>query len=378
MYSVLAAIADLDHNSSLVNSTSLHDAALQSTTSLGIRKVLATSTENINAFDGLGFTALHWSVMRENLAQVQVLLKAGADCNLSTTVQKWSPLHLACMRSSSDISTRLLEAGAKLELEDFKGQTPLHCIPIRDAALVNILLNHGADAKHVDYQGNTVLHNMAGRRPPYLPRTRRNDAPRDGVSTINMLMGHGAGMDIRNTRGGTPTMLLAMHNTSVLGLPDAPGIMSYKEPFPDCGWNIMHYAAYYWDEHALAQLNFYEATVFFGPPEFDPDAADQRGRTPLEAFEYRMFVTEADETRMAGVFRPTREEVRLFVSLLRDCRIGNWEDGCYLETKQRFLEDGSQEKMEAWLQQQLETAAEYRSELWQETDSWWRDVDKRD
>lgn len=372
-WSVLQDIADLDQNSNLNHSTLLHDAALRHTR-MGLREVLAKGTENIDSFDGLGFTALHWSIMRDDLPQVKVLLKAGADANLATVIQKWSPLHLACQQSNFEISTALLGAGAKLEQEDYKGQTPLHHIPIRDAGLVGLLLTSGADAKHVDFYGNTVLHSMAWKKPPYLPRTRRHDAPRDGVSTISMLTSHDISMDALNTRGYTPTMLLAMRNTSVIGLPDAPGVLSYKEPFPDSGWNIMHYAAYYWDELSLLQMSFYEATLFFGPPGFDPDAPDQQGRTPLEAFEYRMFAT--DEERMAGVARPTREEVRLFVGLLQDCRTSNWKEGCYLETKQRLLEDGSLKKMETWLRQHDEKRqpSTDRTSLWETTDLWWRDV----
>lgn len=372
VWSILRDIVDLDQNPKLHYSTPLHDTALHQTR-MGVREVLAKGTEGINDFDGLGFTALHWSILREELPQIKALLKAGADVNLPTMVQKWSGLHLACMRSSFEISSALLGTGTKLEQEDFKGRTPLHYIPIRDAALVELLLKNGADAKHVDYHDNTALHTMAWNKPPYLPRDRRPDAPRDGVSTINMFISHGIGMDVRNARGETPTMLMAMRNTSLFGLPDAPAVMSYKEMCPGSGWNIMHYAAYYWDAHSLLQLNFHEATIFFGPPEFDPDATDAQGRTPLEAFEYRMFA--AEEERTAGVFRPTREEVRLFVELLQDCRTSNWNEGCYLETKQQLLEDGSLEKMEAWRRQQKEQRRPSdRTSLWEATDVWWRDM----
>lgn len=376
VWSLLRDIADLNWNSSLDRSTILHETALHCT-NLSLREVLAKNARNINEVDGLGFTALHWSVMRVDLPSVKALLKAGADVNAPTIVQNWSALHLACMQSSLEISTAIIEAGAHLEHEDHDGKTPLHYVPIRRLALVELLLARGAEAKHEDYHGNSVLHSMAWRKPPYLPLARRPDQMevRRGRETIGTLARRGVDLDAENARGETPLMMLAMRNTGVFGEPFSLGYISFADlRFPQTGWNVLHYAAYYWDLHSLMQLGFGEATIFYGPPGFDPDTRDQHGLTPLDALEYRMFAT--DEERPAGVFRPTREEVQQFVALLQDCRESNWEEGCYLETKQRFLADGSQDKMDAWVKQQWGATSAYRSVLWQDTDVWWRDVEE--
>lgn len=374
VWSILQDIADLDQNSTLNHSTILHDAALQYT-DMTLREVLSKGAANIDDVDGLGFTALHWSAMREDLPSVKVLLKTGADVNVPTAIQKWSALHLACMRSSCDISAALIEAGARLDHEDHKGQTPFHYVPFKNSDLVKLLLDHGADAKHEDYHGSSVLHNMARRKPPYQPRTRRREEPQKGVDTMSYFHSRAIKMDIRNARGETPTMLLAMNNTSVLSEMFAVDLLSFKEPFPDSDWNILHYAAYYWDYHSLARLSF-EDEPYQGPPMFDPDAPDHEGIAPLEALEYRMFVPE--EEREPGVYRPTRREVKKFVAKLRDCRHANWNGGYYLDTKQRFLEDGSHEKMEAWLAAQDELTTEDELQLWQNTDPWWRDIKRPD
>lgn len=368
LWSILQDIANLDQNPNLNYSTLLHEAALRQTR-MGVREVLAQGMAGIDDYDGLGFTALHWCIKYEDVPQVKALLKAGADVTLPTKVQKWSPLHLACQQSSLEISTALLEGGAKLEQEDSTGQTPLHHIPIGNAVLVDLLLTSGADAKHVDFHGNTVLHSMAWKKQPYLPRDQRYDVPRESVSTIKMLTSHGISMDATNARGYTTTMHVVMRNPSVVGLPDAPGVLSYKQPFPHSGWTVLHYAAYYWDRHALLQLGFWEANLFFASPGFDPDAPDHQGWTALEALEYRMFA--ADEERSAGVARPTREEVRLFVGLLQECRTTNWEEGDYLETKQRLQQDGSWQQLETWRRQY----GKHGTGLWEATDVWWRDME---
>lgn len=376
VWSLLRDIADLNRNSNLDQSTLLHDTAMQYT-EFSLREVVAKNAPDINEIDGLGFTALHWSVMLVDLPSVKMLLKAGADVNVPTAVQKWSALHLACMRSSLETSTVIVQAGAHLEHEDHDGKTPLHYVPLQRFALVDLLLTHGADARHEDYHGNSVLHSMAWRKPPYLPGALcpNQEEARRGREAICALASRGVGLNAENPRGETPLMLLAMRNPGWFGEPGSLDCISIADlRFPRAGWNVLHYAAYYWDAHALLQLGFYEAALSGGPPGFDSDAPDAHGRTPLEAFEHRMFA--ADEARAAGVLRPTREEARRFVELLLDCRESNWHEGCYLGTKQRFLADGSQDKMEAWVKRQLDATSAYRSGLWQDTDVWWRDVEE--
>lgn len=370
--SILHEIAALDDDSTLDNSTPLHDAALRQIDST-LREVLASNQQNIDSVDGLGFTALHWSVIREDIPHVKTLLKAGADMNATTTVHKWSPLHLACMKSSLEITTALIEAGAELEREDHKGQTPLHHVPIGDPDLVGLLLSHGADAKHEDYQGNTVLHSLASLK----------QGERRGGESIRKLIQHGADGGRANARGETPYMLMAMHNNACLLYNLCVVEMaSFGRPFPMYNWNILHYAAYYWDISSLLNVSWddWEVDGFEEFPGFDPDAPDENGRTALDALEYRMFVP--DDERMAGVYRPTREEVEAFLWLLRNFRETNWKAGKYLETEQKFRDDGSLERMETWLKTQfvhagLTSAQDYRrynTSLWQVADPWWRET----
>lgn len=380
--SILQDIADLDQNPDLNRSTSIHDAALRLTDKT-LRELLVKDEECINDYDGLGFTALHWSVMRGDIQHVKSLLRAGAKANKPTVVQKWSPLHLACMRSSSEITSALIKAGAQLDQEDHLGQTPFHYIPIRDADLVDLLLTYGADAKHEDYLGNNILHNMARRKPPHLPWARRHEAPCNGLGTIRKFLSRCVGMDVPNARGETPTMLLAMHNSTVFGEPYFACMVSFKERFPDRGWNILHYAAYYWDKKSLVAMSWGDCELasddWYEWPGFDPDARDKDGRTPLDVLEYRMFAPDVERT--AGVYRPTREMVERFVTLLRSCREENWRQGRYLDTKQRCLDDGSLERMDAWLAVEHERwlyhttpeLREYDETIWQMTDPWFRD-----
>lgn len=372
-YSLLQDIADLEQNPGLDRSTVLHDTALRLTNKT-LRDVFISGTGSINDFDGLGFTALHWSVMREDMPHVKALLKAGADVNMQTVIQKWSPLHLACMRSSREVSAALLESGAKLELEDYKGRTPLHYIPIRNPKLANLLLSRGADPKHEDDRGDSVLHNMACGELPFISYTRRHDEYRKNMArdTLMAFYDRGVKMDTRNSHGETPTMLLAIRNASIMGHLFEHDLLSFKEPFPLLGWSIMHYAAYYWDYRSIARL-YFESEPYGPPPEFDPDAPDHQGITPLDALEYRMFVP--DEQREPGVYKPTRKEVTRFVALLSNCRRVNWSEGYYLETKKRFLEDGSRERMEEWLTMQNAQSDQHQSQLWQETDPWWRNLE---
>lgn len=371
VWSILQEIAGLDQNPSLDRSTTVHDVLLY-LKDLTLREVLRKGAGNINDFDGLDFTALHWSVMRLDLPKVKVLLKAGANVNITTVAQKWSALHLACMQSSPEISAALIEARAELDQEDHRSQTPFHYIPITTESLIDLLLAHGADAKHEDYYGNSVLHTMAWRKFPHPPRKICEE--QDGMGTINKLVSLGVGLNVENASGKTPFTLLAMRNVSVLYRTDEGSLPLGDFICPYSGRNLLHYAAYYWDDRSANKVVQGEADSIFGAVEFDADAPDLNGLTQLDAFEYGMFVT--DDERAAGVFRPTRKEVCMFVLRLVECREASWEYGVYLATKQQLLEDGTHEKMKAWLEQvgRLNWRFLYDSSLWQVTDPCWRNI----
>jgi len=117
--------------------------------------------------DDLGLSGALWTAVREcDLPAVKEMIRAGADVNLAAGAWATTPLMEAvgaydnkCPRETAEI---LIEAGAKLNLQDNRGDTALHwaagrnCIqPYVDA--LNYLLSKGADPTIRNYQCQTAL-----------------------------------------------------------------------------------------------------------------------------------------------------------------------------------------------------------------------------
>ena len=79
----------------------------------GVRTLLRGGAD-VNAAQGDGMTALHWTALDNDLETMDVLLYAGAATEALTRVGAYTPLHLASSRGHAAAVARLLEAGSKV------------------------------------------------------------------------------------------------------------------------------------------------------------------------------------------------------------------------------------------------------------------------
>jgi ankyrin repeat protein len=92
---------------------------------------------------------------------IELLINNGADIHSNQSITKETPLHRICARIKPkiDVVTLLLERGAKVNVENISGKTPVfHCNFSYSVELLNLLLKYGADIKHTDKYNNTLLH----------------------------------------------------------------------------------------------------------------------------------------------------------------------------------------------------------------------------
>ena len=128
-------------------------------------------------------TALHWSVVNQQMEILNVLIEAGASVNglhmpnkkhnKSTSLPREAPLHSAARlpaNAAAPLLMRLLDASADPNPLDQFGQTPLHvaaaasgqepcarCASVGEGtAAVKALLEAGAKADVVDASGRTA------------------------------------------------------------------------------------------------------------------------------------------------------------------------------------------------------------------------------
>jgi uncharacterized protein len=133
----------------------LVDAAKNGDT-VTVRALLQTA--DVNASQDDGTTALHWAAHRDDLAMVDLLLKARANVHAANRY-KITPLALAAMNGSVRVIERLLAAGASANERVGSGETVLMAAARSGHAdAVTLLLARGADVNARDtFSSQTAL-----------------------------------------------------------------------------------------------------------------------------------------------------------------------------------------------------------------------------
>ena len=105
----------------------------------------------------LAATPLHAAAGASRVAEVEILLNAGADVNAKDT-NYWTPLHAAAaFNPTPAVLEILLKAGADVNAKSTAGSTPLHLAAEKNpsSAVLEILLKAGADLRAIDNEGKT-------------------------------------------------------------------------------------------------------------------------------------------------------------------------------------------------------------------------------
>lgn len=158
-----------------------------------------------------GDTALHISAAAYRADVSRTLIQRGADPR-ATNRRGATPLHYAATGSpgsahwnptaQAEVVELLIRAGADPNGADKSGVAPLHvAVRSRCAAAAEALLTHGADARRKNGAGSTPLHlavQTTGRGGSGEPGAQEQQA-----AIIRLLMEHGARLADRNARGKT-------------------------------------------------------------------------------------------------------------------------------------------------------------------------------
>ncbi len=135
---------------------------------LGVLDALLGHKADPATTDGTGKPAVLYAAARGFSSIVMRLLDAGIDVNTvyanGLTVLSWAAGHAEDVPTAegATLVTRLLDRGARPDVADDRGQTPLMIASAMDHAdVVDILLAHGADRMARDAKGKTAA-DLAG------------------------------------------------------------------------------------------------------------------------------------------------------------------------------------------------------------------------
>ena len=233
--------------------------AVRNDDGMSVERLLRAGVDvNTRADDGS--TALSWAVVRGNSRSVDLLLKAGAVPDLVNELGV-SPLYLALENGFPALATRLLEAGANPALPRESGETPLMTAARRgEATIVQALLKRGANvnARTAKF-GQTALMWAAGH-----PRI------------VELLLQHGADASVVTTSWNVRYVIYAP-TTVTLGKTGIPWNTDGDYMSRKGGQNALFFAVQSHDVESARML--LDAGVDVNQPSAD-------GTTPLLAALY--------------------------------------------------------------------------------------------
>jgi cytohesin len=135
------------------------------------------------------------AIRRGFLEELKKLIAKGADVNQRHTSFKSTTLHMAVMKGRKDIAEYLIAKGAKVNVENDAGRTPLHSAPTVDIA--QLLIDTGADPDAGIENGCTPLLWIVLR-----PLTIEFDK-KDVKGVMEVLLKAGADVNVRDGSGKT-------------------------------------------------------------------------------------------------------------------------------------------------------------------------------
>lgn len=163
----------------------LADAAMRRDTTR-VRALLRDGAD-VNAAQGDGMTALHWSALHGDAAQARMLVVAGARLDVTTRNGAYTPLHLASRGGRASVVSALLAAGADVNAATASGgATALHMAAgTGDTTVLRVLIGARAtvDAREQAF-GQTPLMWAAAN---------------DRVDAVRLLLAAGADLTLTST-----------------------------------------------------------------------------------------------------------------------------------------------------------------------------------
>ena len=232
-------------------------------------RTLVRQAVDVNATQPDGMTALHWAVERHDLPMMNALLEAGAKHDLTNRTGA-SPLYLAATNGDAAAIARLLAAGADANAPlTAEGESVLMLASqTGNAEAVKLLLERGANPNTQQLRGQTALMWAAAE---------------GHAEVVKLLLAHGADPGLSSTASTKPERRPPGGMTALL-FAARQGKLDAARALLDGGADIDQAGADTTSPLLIAVVNgHYDLAALLIERGANPNIADANGRTPLYA-----------------------------------------------------------------------------------------------
>ncbi|RPI58969.1 MAG: ankyrin repeat domain-containing protein, partial [Lysobacterales bacterium] len=232
-------------------------------------RTLVRQSDDVNAAQPDGMTALHWAVQRRDLEMTNLLLNAGADFSITNRTGA-KPLYLAAVNGDAAMIARLLDAGEDANaVLTAEGETVLMLTSYTgNPAAVKLLLDRGAEVNTQQFRGQTALMWAAAE---------------GHAEVVRLLLARGADPALSSTASTKPERRPPGGMTALL-FAARQGKLEAARALLDGGANVNQAGADTTSPLLIAIVNgHYELANLLIERGANPNVADANGRTPLYA-----------------------------------------------------------------------------------------------
>ncbi len=274
----------LDHHSDVKAPYKSRQTALHLAAARGygrIATLLIAHGAEVNARDDNGATPLSEAAWTGETEMVKLLLAKGAHASEINPQTGMTALHAAASRGYREVAAALVDAGARADVRDKNGATPLYlALQFQRMDVIDLFVRgKSIDVKTVlrdeVLRGQTnIVKLLIDFMPPLGSTTLLHDAALKGhLDILELLLAHGADVDSRNAQGAT-----ALHDAALAGQKNAADALlkhgaNINAHDSESGATPLHLAAS-WGRRSVVELLLARNA--------DPRIKDKNGRTPLD------------------------------------------------------------------------------------------------
>lgn len=143
---------------------------------------------DINARDENMTSPLMAAIKAKSYETAQVLIDANANLKVADD-NGYTPLHYAVMYNQIGITQLIATHWCDIDAQDNEGNTPLFYAVTKDMAILQTLLNAGADKNGLNGKNRTALHNAV---------------LKNNITNVRLLLDNGVNVNIEDIYGHTP------------------------------------------------------------------------------------------------------------------------------------------------------------------------------